>query len=77
MQIFGKNLTEIVINYRKFTQILGNFWNFIKTCEKIWESFAKIMIKVNEIAKNFRKLKKKKILIKFLKLGSKLEDNLK
>ena len=46
MQILIKNLAQIVINYKTFTQILNNLNNYL---EKLWENFAKIMTKVNEI----------------------------
>ena len=54
MQIFRKNLTEIIINYRnlQFTNYTNFWWvskNFKKKCEKILEKFLKITRQVNEI----------------------------
>ena len=69
LQILGENLTEIVINYRKFMQIFNNISkNILKNCEK----FCKTYLKVNEILLKIWKTIKVQSFEKFIKLGRKL-----
>ena len=62
---------------RNYTQVLENllkFWTVKNFLEKLWENFAEIMWKVNEILLKILVNYKEQIFYKFIKLWRKLGE---
>ena len=66
-KLFNRNYTQVLENLLKF-------WTVKNFLEKLWENFAEIMWKVNEILLKILVNYKEQIFYKFIKLWRKLGE---